>query len=95
MPSQRNRKVQIPYDVWSYKGRHLVENVFADIKEFRGIATRYHKLVVTFCAGLHLVSWHLRARGRKPRSSKYLESKFRSCDSLVPDMEPGMGGVFS
>ena len=74
VPGKRNRRVPIIYDVWSYKGRHLVENVFADLKEFRGIATRYHKLVTTFCAGLHLVSWHLRTRGRKSRSSKYLES---------------------
>ena len=74
IPPKRNRKVLFPYDEWSYKGRHLVENVFVDIKEFRGIATRYHKLASTFCAGLQLVSWHLRTRGRKLRSSKYVES---------------------
>ena len=74
VPGKRNRRVPILYDVWSYKGRHLIENVFADMKEFRGIATRYHKLASTFCGGMHLMSWHLGTRGRKSRSSKYLES---------------------
>lgn len=27
-----------------YKWRHLIENVFAQIKEYRGIATRYDKI---------------------------------------------------
>lgn len=29
---------------WLYKYRHLVENIFARLKHFRGIATRYDKL---------------------------------------------------
>ena len=72
IPSKSNRKEPIPYDEYHYKGRHLVENLFADIKHFRGIATRYHKLAETFCAGLHLVTWFLRTRGRKARRSEYL-----------------------
>ena len=75
IPSKANRKIQIPHDRYSYKGRHLVENLFADIKAFRGISTRYHKLENTFCAGLHLVSWHLRTRGRKERRSEYLAGR--------------------
>ena len=70
--SKSNRVSPIPYDHYSYKGRHLIENLFVDIKHFRGISTRYHKLAETFCAGLHLVTWFLRTRGRKGRSSKYL-----------------------
>ena len=31
-------------DWYSYKIRHLVENAFARLKHFRGIATRYDKL---------------------------------------------------
>ena len=44
IPSKSNRKAPIPYDKYSYKGRHLIENLFVDIKHFRGISTRYHKL---------------------------------------------------
>ncbi len=43
IPSKRNRKVHIPHDEEAYKWRHLVENYFSKIKEFRGINTRYDK----------------------------------------------------
>ena len=75
IPSKSNRKVQIPHDRYSYKGRHLVENLFSDLKHYRGISTRYHKLAETFCAGLHLMTWHLRTRGRKERRSEYLSGR--------------------
>ena len=75
IPSKANRKVPIPHDRYSYKGRHLIENLFVDIKHFRGISTRYHKLAETFCAGLHLVTWFMRTRGRKARRSEYLDAR--------------------
>ena len=75
IPSKANRKEPIPHDRYTYKGRHLVENSFVDLKEFRGIAFRFHKLAETFCAGIHLVTWHLRTRGRKERSSEYLSGR--------------------
>lgn len=43
IPPRKHRKTQINYDAEMYKWRHLVENYFARIKEFRGIATRYDK----------------------------------------------------
>ena len=43
IPPKANRTVQRDYDTEVYKWRHLVENYFAKIKEFRGIATRYDK----------------------------------------------------
>ena len=36
IPPKSNRKVQRDYDTHMYKWRHLVENYFAKIKEFRG-----------------------------------------------------------
>ena len=72
IPSKSNRNPQILHDRYTFKGRHLIENLFADIKQFRGVSTRYHKLASTFCAGLHLVTWFLRTRGRKGRHSEYL-----------------------
>ncbi len=43
IPPRKHRKIPINYDVEMYKWRHLIENYFAKIKEFRGIATRYDK----------------------------------------------------
>ena len=43
IPARRNRKVQIPHDEEAYKWRHLIENYFSKIKEFRGVNTRYDK----------------------------------------------------
>ncbi|MGE3779795.1 MAG: IS5/IS1182 family transposase, partial [Pirellulaceae bacterium] len=39
-----------------YKWRHLVENFFQKIKEFRRIATRYDKTDSSFQAAIHLVA---------------------------------------
>ena len=36
--------------------RHMVENFFSKIKEFRAIATRYDKTDESFAAGIHLVA---------------------------------------
>ena len=56
IPPKANRKHQRDYDADTYKWRHLVENYFAKIKEFRGIATRYDKTDCSYTA-----SWHLAA----------------------------------
>ncbi len=37
-----------------YKARHLIENFFAKLKQFRGIATRYNKTARNFLAAIHL-----------------------------------------
>ncbi len=75
IPSKSNRREPIPHDRHSYKGRHLVENLFVDLKHFRGISTRYQKLAQTFCAGLHLATWFLRTREHKERRSEYLSDR--------------------
>jgi transposase len=41
IPAKRNRKVHIPHDEEVYKWRHLIENYFCKIKEFRGVNTRF------------------------------------------------------
>lgn len=43
IPSRSNRKESKPYDKHLYKARHLVENVFAKLKQYRSLATRYDK----------------------------------------------------
>ncbi|EGV27533.1 transposase IS4 family protein [Thiorhodococcus drewsii AZ1] len=56
IPPKRNRLVQRAYDKELYKARHLIENFFSKIKQFRAIATRYDKLSRNFLAGVHLAS---------------------------------------
>jgi len=56
IPPKANRVVQRDYDTEVYKWRHMVENYFAKIKEFRGIATRYDKTESSYTA-----SWYLAA----------------------------------
>ena len=41
IPPKGNRKEPRPYDKDLYKARHLIENFFARLKQFRAIATRY------------------------------------------------------
>ncbi len=56
IPPKSNRKVQREYDKDVYCWRHLVENYFAKIKEFRGIATRYDKTDSSYTANWNLVA---------------------------------------
>lgn len=56
IPSKADRKAPIPHDQEMYKWRHLVENFFQKIKEFRRIATRYEKTDASFAAMIHLVA---------------------------------------
>ena len=56
IPPKTNRKIQRNYDAEVYKWRHLVENYFAKIKEFRGIATRYDKTDYSYAACWNLVA---------------------------------------
>jgi len=56
IPPNGSRANTIPYDAEMYTWRHLVENFFQKIKEFRRIATRYDKTDTSFKAALHLVA---------------------------------------
>ena len=54
IPPKKNRKVQREYDKDLYKLRHLVENAFLHLKQWRGIATRYAKNTRSFLAAVHI-----------------------------------------
>jgi len=56
IPPNASRAKKIPYDEEMYKWRHLIENFFQKIKEFRRIATRYDKTDTSFRAAIHLVA---------------------------------------
>ncbi len=63
IPPKANRNVQRDYDAHMYKWRHLIENYFAKIKEFRGIATRYDKTDTSYAANWYLTATLIARRG--------------------------------
>ena len=54
IPSISTRKNQRGYDKDKYKARHLIENFFAKLKQFRDIATRYDKTAKNFLGAIFL-----------------------------------------
>ena len=56
IPPKANRKRPAACDFDMYKWRHLVENFFAKLKQFRRIATRYDKTDTSFHAMICLAS---------------------------------------
>ena len=56
IPPKANRKQQRDYDTHACKWWHLIENYFAKIKEFRGVATRYDKTDCSYTANWNLVA---------------------------------------
>jgi transposase len=56
IPGRCNRKRTIRYDKQRYRGRHLVENAFCRLKDFRRVATRYDKLAANFLSAVALAT---------------------------------------
>jgi len=56
IPPRSNRRSPRDFDRDLYQLRHLIENFFAKLKQFRAIATRYDKTARNFLAGIHLVA---------------------------------------
>ena len=59
IPPKANRKRNITCDFVMYGWRHLVENFFCAIKNYRRIATRYDKTDQSFAAMINLVAVRL------------------------------------
>lgn len=59
IPPRSNRVDEIDYDREMYKWRHLVENFFCHLKQFRRLAMRFEKTDVSFAAMLHVVGARL------------------------------------
>ena len=62
IPPKSDRKRPIPCDFAMYKWRHLIENFFCKLKEFRRIATRYDKTDQSFSAMIGLAATLLALR---------------------------------
>ncbi len=54
IPPRKNRKALRSFDEYLYRHRHLVENAFLHIKQWRGIATRYAKNLASFLAAVQI-----------------------------------------
>jgi len=56
IPPKKNRKSKPPYDWHLYKKRHLIENMFAKLKDWRRVATRYDRCAHTFMSATHIAA---------------------------------------
>ena len=52
IPTQKDRKVQWHYDRQLYRTRHKIENMFAKLKDWRRVATRYDRCAHTFFSAI-------------------------------------------
>lgn len=56
IPPKRNRTILRDYDRDLYKARHLIENFFAKLKQYRAIATRDDKRATNFLGAIYLAA---------------------------------------
>ena len=50
IPPRSCWKTPVTYDAYLYRARHAVENLFAKLKQFRSLATRYDKTTRNYSA---------------------------------------------
>lgn len=56
IPSRSANKRPREHDRHLYQARHLIENFFARLKQYRAIATRYDKTARNFLGAIHLAA---------------------------------------
>ncbi len=56
IPGRSNRKRAVRHDPERYRGRHLIENAFCRLKDFRRVATRYDMLARNYLSGVALAA---------------------------------------
>ena len=56
IPPKASRKSPRSYDKALYQARHLIENFFAKLKQYRAVATRHDERAVNFLAAIHLAA---------------------------------------
>ena len=54
IPSHPNRVAPLPMDEQTYRDRNKVERFFGRLKQYRRLATRYDKTIVSFLAFWHI-----------------------------------------
>jgi transposase len=56
IPSRKGRKDPVSHDPTVYRQRHRIENMFARLKDWRRIATRYDRCVRVFLSACALAA---------------------------------------
>jgi transposase len=56
IPPKSNRQNKRDYDEVLSKDRHLIENFFAKLKQYRAIATSYDKRAATFLSAVYMAA---------------------------------------
>ena len=56
IPPKAKRRQPRPYDKYLYQARHLIENFFAKLKQYRALATRYDKRALSFRGAIYLAA---------------------------------------
>jgi transposase len=56
IPPKSHRGNPRAFDKTLYEARHLIENFFCWVKQFRAIATRYDKIARNFLAAFHMIA---------------------------------------
>ncbi len=56
IPPKSNRTEHREYDEEMYKWRHLIENLFQKLKQYRALATRYDKTARNFLGAIYLAA---------------------------------------
>ena len=62
IPNNPTRKRTKPFDPIAYRRRNIIERAFCRLKDWRRVATRYDKLMLTFAATCYIaaiVTWWL------------------------------------
>nr|WP_167356326.1 transposase [Acinetobacter kyonggiensis] len=80
MPAKSNSIDQHDYDRYLYKAKHLIENFFAKLKQYRGIATRYDKWLKTSYQRSTLLQ---QRSGLIENTSNYIEFWFINWGDLI------------
>ena len=56
IPPKKNRKSKPSYNWHLYKKRHLIENMFAKLKDWRRVATRYDRCAHICMSAIHIAA---------------------------------------
>jgi transposase len=56
IPPKKNIKIQIEYDKRLYKQRHKVQNMFAKLKDWRIVVTRYDRYAHRFISTISIAA---------------------------------------
>jgi transposase len=75
IPPRPNRLTPREFDRKLYKERHLIENFFCKLKQFRAIATRYDKTARNFLAAINLAAATLAQLTTRPSRNVYFPAR--------------------